>query len=132
MYSHAAYMRIWYAKNREAVNARRRARYLAGHPPRDVLYGAERMRAFRSKRREITNAAKDVPCADCGGHFPPECMDFDHVRGDKAFNLSRGWGLSVSAILEEIAKCDVVCANCHRTRTKVRRALLLVGEQHVV
>ena len=28
-----------------------------------------------------------------------------------------GCGQSKEAILEEIAKCDLICANCHRIRT---------------
>jgi hypothetical protein len=50
-------------------------------------------------------------------------MDFDHVRGEKLFDVSRmvGPGLSLELIKAEIAKCDVVCANCHRIRTFERR-----------
>ncbi len=46
-------------------------------------------------------------------------MDFDHVRGEKKFNLGSVLALNVSAEIldEEIAKCDIVCANCHRIRT---------------
>ncbi len=76
-----------------------------------------RGKARAIKIREKLNLLKDVPCKDCGGRFPPACMDFDHVRGEKSFNLatalSRGW----SKVLLEVEKCDVVCANCHRLRT---------------
>jgi hypothetical protein len=50
-------------------------------------------------------------------------MDFDHREGEtKLFNLSSAWVRGgLSKIKEEIAKCDVVCANCHRLRT-YRRA----------
>jgi hypothetical protein len=48
-------------------------------------------------------------------------MDFDHVRGQKAFNIGNcRYDVSVERLLQEIAKCDVVCAVCHRLRT-VRR-----------
>ena len=56
---------------------------------------------------------------DCGGSFPPVCMDFDHVRGEKLFNIgseARG-GVGWERILAEVAKCELVCANCHRIRT---------------
>lgn len=63
---------------------------------------------------------KNVPCADCSLSFPPECMDFDHVRGEKKFNLGDVRGMSKAALEAEIEKCDVVCANCHRIRTRLR------------
>jgi len=66
-------------------------------------------------------ALKDVPCMDCGGRFPPECMDFDHVRGEKEFAVGTATLRSREDVDAEIAKCDVICANCHRTRTKKRR-----------
>lgn len=56
------------------------------------------------------------PCADCGGVFPPVCMDFDHVRGEKLCNVAKMGTYAWSRVLEEIAKCDLVCANCHRIR----------------
>jgi hypothetical protein len=51
-------------------------------------------------------------------------MDFDHVRGKKLFcvgSLVVQQGVGRRQALEEIAKCDVVCANCHRLRTSYRR-----------
>jgi hypothetical protein len=52
-------------------------------------------------------------------------MDFDHRPGEtKCFNLAIAAGqtrLSWAKMLAEIAKCDVVCANCHRKRTHRRR-----------
>lgn len=63
--------------------------------------------------------AKSRPCKDCGGLFPPCVMDFDHVRGKKLFDVGNGRSRSEAAIAEEIAKCEVICANCHRLRTWV-------------
>ena len=61
-------------------------------------------------------------CYDCGGFFPPEAMDWDHRPGTvKSFDVSDSMGSrSFDAIADEIAKCDLVCANCHRVRTKAR------------
>jgi hypothetical protein len=66
-------------------------------------------------------ALKANPCADCGKCYPPEAMDFDHVpgRGGKLHNISRL--RTLRAILAESEKCELVCSNCHRTRTKRRR-----------
>ena len=61
---------------------------------------------------------------DCGGRYPGCAMDLDHVRGDKKFSVSEAvqhaYALTMEALREEIAKCEVVCANCHRVRTEAR------------
>jgi hypothetical protein len=50
-------------------------------------------------------------------------MDFDHRVGtSKRLAVSRLIGRAgTAAILAEVAKCDIVCANCHRDRTFRRR-----------
>ena len=63
-------------------------------------------------------------CTDCGYNAHPEALEFDHLPGfDKSGNLSMAaqtvW--SMKRVMEEIAKCEVVCANCHRIRTATRR-----------
>lgn len=68
-------------------------------------------------KREVVQRAKDRPCTDCGNKFHFAAMEFDHVRGQKFFNLAAPAGWTYEEILEEIMKCDVVCANCHRVRT---------------
>lgn len=67
-------------------------------------------------------AAKDRPCPDCGGKFPPEAMDFDHVIDGKRFTIGQG-GLArpEQELRDEVARCEVVCAPCHRLRTERRR-----------
>jgi len=72
-----------------------------------------------ARLRAIVIDSKNRPCADCGVRYPYYVMDFDHVRGGKRFNVSEGAAsqVTVENLLEEIAKCDVVCANCHRERT---------------
>lgn len=76
---------------------------------------------LRDSNRDIIRKAKDVPCADCGQSFPTHCMDFDHRPGvDKVANIGASvarWASDPAALIAEIAKCDVVCANCHRKRT---------------
>lgn len=82
---------------------------------------AQRSRRNRHQRRlqDIVNAAKDRPCADCGREFPSYVMDLDHVRGEKVMAVGAMVARCVSyeRLLAEIAKCDVVCSNCHRERT---------------
>lgn len=74
------------------------------------------------ERRRVSDEAKSVPCADCHQTFPIICMDFDHVRGEKIGNVADmvKSNKPLALIVAEIAKCDVVCANCHRIRTAAR------------
>lgn len=62
-------------------------------------------------------------CTDCHECFPPESMDFDHVRGEKITDISSLGSSSypvhemLNLLEEELSKCEAVCANCHRIRT---------------
>ncbi len=60
---------------------------------------------------------KEHPCVDCG-ESDPVVLEFDHIR-NKADGLARmaTRALKLNTIIEEINKCDVVCANCHKRRT---------------
>ena len=78
-------------------------------------------RRSRAKRREYLNGLKDAPCMDCGIKYPYYVMDFDHVRGEKLKPLSQ---LPMHKMDEEVAKCDLVCSNCHRERTQSRLVYL--------
>ncbi len=63
-----------------------------------------------------------TPCVDCGINYPYYVMDFDHVRGVKHANVMELVStLSKKRIDQEIAKCEIVCSNCHRIRTHMRR-----------
>ena len=69
-------------------------------------------------------------CMDCGGKFPSFVLVLDHRDPSiKKFTPSRlAKNGSWDKMIEELKKCDVVCANCHRIRThdnnhySVRRA----------
>lgn len=81
----------------------------------------------RSKRPSIEYRAKmnflihckSVPCADCGRSYPHYVMEFDHPdgRGPNERTVSSFTCAAWSTLQAEVAKCDVVCANCHRVRT---------------
>ena len=78
------------------------------------------------RTRDLLRRLKDAPCTDCGERFPPEAMDFDHVTQRKDANVSDLANASAERLLAEVARCELVCANCHRTRTETRRLDALV------
>lgn len=73
----------------------------------------------RIKIREYIAEVKSVPCMDCKVKYPSFVMDFDHRDPKvKSFTIGKSVSsISFAALLREIAKCDVVCSNCHRIRT---------------
>lgn len=76
-------------------------------------------------RKRFFMEAKNVPCMDCG-LVNPIVMEFDHRPDEvKSFTIAANWQFSMDRLLKEIAKCDIVCANCHRLRTHNRRAPLV-------
>jgi len=59
------------------------------------------------------------PCTDCRRVFDPQVMQWDHLPGfEKLGDLSGGFpGRTEEEILREVAKCELVCTNCHIIRT---------------
>src|SRR6266404_1472235 len=89
--------------------------------PQKIKDSGKQTRAKNKKRgQELVAVHKQSPCIDCGQQFPPEAMDFDHRDGvHKKENVAQMVSASYSTqtIMEEILKCDLVCACCHRLRT---------------
>lgn len=71
----------------------------------------------RQRIWQLVRDSRTRPCQDCGGTFPWYVMEFDHVRGQKKFSIARATSRGINQVREEIAKCEVVCANCHAART---------------
>jgi hypothetical protein len=77
-------------------------------------------------RKKRTNKIRDyirdlkskTPCTDCHKNYPYYVMDFDHQHSKK-FLISQAptHGMGLDLIKQEIDKCEIVCANCHRIRT---------------
>ena len=78
----------------------------------------------RFEARELIRVMKDAPCADCGLGYEHYQMDFVRKDGDHGVPVSKLLLKSKARILEEIQKCDLVCALCGRKRVweKQRRA----------
>jgi hypothetical protein len=66
----------------------------------------------------LWNYLLDHPCIDCKND-DPRVLEFDHIdETTKVSNVVELMTYSVQKIIEEIAKCVVRCANCHRIRTQ--------------
>lgn len=80
--------------------------------------GREYRKKLRDEARQFLQKYKlRVGCADCGYAEHPAALDFDHRDpSTKLFNPSQFARHSWQQVLEEIKKCDVRCANCHRVK----------------
>ena len=80
----------------------------------------------RDKRNTYTKLVQKIktetPCTDCGENYPYYVMEFDHLpEFEKKFNISMlGKVANLRELQAEIAKCEVVCSNCHKIRTRGR------------
>lgn len=104
---HKKYMKeVWYPKNKV-----KHIRYQTEIKKRIIEY--------------ILTLKGSSKCADCGfsGKEFPCVLDFDHIKDLKKFNISefKHYTNSFKKVVEEIKKCDIVCANCHRIRTVKRK-----------
>jgi hypothetical protein len=62
-------------------------------------------------------------CTDCGLPVTPDnsaVFDYDHLR-DKKYHVALMTTQRDELFFQEIAKCELACANCHRMRTVNRR-----------
>lgn len=85
-------------------------------------YAKKRQNVFKKYQNKVSKIKESTPCKDCGKYYPSYVMDFDHISLDKEFNISilinyGNW----EKLQAEIDKCEVVCSNCHRIRTHMRR-----------
>lgn len=72
-------------------------------------------------RAALDATKEENPCFDCGGFFKACQMDFDHISGVKEASIADLLKQNrFDEIASEIAKCQLVCANCHRVRTQER------------
>lgn len=103
-----------------ACRAEYKQRHYAANKQRYVDKAIQRKNRLREDNvNRLVAFFATHPCVDCG-ETDPLVLEFDHV-GEKSFGIAqalrdRFW----AAILEEIAGCEVVCANCHRRRTARR------------
>lgn len=86
---------------------------------------------IKSTYRWMVSLKTGKPCTDCGRVFPPAAMQWDHLPGHKKLaDVSSLRDRPRDVILAEVAKCELVCVNCHTIRT-VKRAGWVQGTRVV-
>jgi hypothetical protein len=85
---------------------------------RKACVAAYNRRSYVERQKKL-EALKDKPCADCGVWYPPCVMEFHHLDPSNKtievpllMNTRCRW----ERVLEEVDKCVLLCANCHRIR----------------
>lgn len=127
-----AYRQKFYSENREELLTKNRVyqqtrkdiyeparrRWAETNREKMLTYHQDKGSAFR----EFTDSLKEnLPCVDCGVVYAPYIMEYDHVTGDKRFNIGKMANHKRDRVLEEIQKCELVCCACHRIRSHARR-----------
>ena len=77
---------------------------------------------FQQSRRDLLNQIKtERGCARCGYNAHPAALDFNHVHGEKSLAIGQDPKAAWQKLMDEINKCEVLCANCHRIHTYENR-----------
>lgn len=95
---------------RKCDNAAQKQRY-----KKDKQYYIDKSKIQRIILRNYVNTLKEEGCMYCA-EDDIVCMDFHHVKGNKNDSIASMVNRAVSfkILKEEIAKCIILCANCHR------------------
>lgn len=93
------YSRNYYRDNKERFSA-------------DIL--ARKKRMVAENKASLNDIKSSLGCAACGEREPC-CLDFHHLESDsKEFSIASGRHYCLDRLLREVAKCAVLCSNCHR------------------
>jgi hypothetical protein len=82
------------------------------------------VKASIQRRRDWINSLKRKPCEGCGSHIQdPSELDWHHKDPyEKGLSIGRGsFREGRQKLLEEIAKCLLLCKECHRTAHRLMR-----------
>jgi len=87
-----------------------------------INYSGHKGRTERDRQRQIINMIKlNRGCAICGYNDIARALDFHHidpktkVKGIAQMLMGTE---TITEILQEIEKCEVLCSNCHRVISK--------------
>lgn len=100
-----------------------KAEYMRGYYQRNKKAQLDYRRKYRqSNQKALANYKADRGCADCGEE-DSRVLQFHHTTDDKEFTIGARLGRKgLKSLLQEAAKCEIVCANCHIKRHSDIRA----------
>lgn len=108
------------AKVCKACNKKYRKKYYHANKEKSIRHSKITTDNLRIRNKQfVWDYLKENPCVDCD-ESDPIVLEFDHREGEKKIkDISRmvNQSFSLEKIKEEIKKCDVRCANCHRKKT---------------
>ena len=97
-------------------NRCKRAAYVAADPEKIKSYRRAKREEYKAWQQEIK---LEKGCARCGYKEHACALDFNHLDPDnKKFNISSDV-TTKERLLEEVNKCEILCANCHRVHTQL-------------
>lgn len=114
-----AQCKVCYKEHRKSYSAKHYREYGDAYRERAKL---RRARIRRALQNQLIDYMKDKSCSVCN-EADIRVLEFDHLdRRTKFFSIARAItdGLEWSKILDEMEKCQVLCANCHKKRTSVQ------------
>lgn len=108
-----------YVRSKEKHNTYMKA-YYRNNPDKKSEHD-EWVKRRSHERKDMLIKLKGGKCMDCGFAGHPAALDFDHRNPfEKYLPIARLLnGAKMAKLMEEVEKCDLVCANCHRIRTWV-------------
>lgn len=107
---------LWRKNNPDKVKLHKKKYYAKGHTKRQLV------------REQIKSLAGGC-CIVCGYNRCLSALDFHHINPqDKKFGLAQRVSTTINQqTLDEIAKCVLLCANCHR---ELHAGLILLSSLH--
>jgi hypothetical protein len=102
---------------KECGREKSKSYYKDNHDKHIKEIGKRKKKVVNENRKILYEHYLANPCVDCG-ETDIYTLELDHQRDkDMAVSKAVGRGWCKQRLLDEIAKCVVRCANCHRKKT---------------
>lgn len=111
-YNHPDYQKLWRELHRERLASERKKKYWTTGKAR------HQRRLYWLYKYKIAKG-----CRICGYNLHASALDFDHINPvTKSFEIAkRVPNTTLKTLFNEIKKCQILCANCHRIKTYEER-----------